>query len=142
MNTNLDSKTPSQKVNLKKLFLYGIPIGFAVLSVLFILSLHWICSDVRAITKKAQQQFEGDHIETLVAALESDKLSIKEKNRVIWAMGEIGDKRALPVLQKIYTGEPCQKPCDSSQHICQYGIKKAIRGCKGFNVVSYVWQWI
>lgn len=142
MSTNLDSEPQRQTVKLKKLFFYGVPIGLAVLFILFVISLHWISSDVRAICKKAQQQFEGDQVEALVAALESDKLTFKEKNQVIWALGEIGDKKALPALEKIYTGEPCSKPCDSSQHLCQYGIKKSIRGCKGFNVVSYVWEWI
>ena len=109
-----------------------MPIGLAFLFILFVISLHWISSDVRAMGKKAQQQFEGDEVEALIAALESDKLTFKEKNQVIWALGEIGDKRALPALEKIYTGELCQKPCDSSQYICQYGIKKALHGCKGF----------
>jgi len=127
---------------LRKIILYGLPIGFTVLFVLFLLSLHWISSDVRAICKKAQQPFEGDCVESLVDYLDSDNLSFKEKNQVIWALGEIGDKRALPVLQKLYTGENCKKPCDTSKYICQYGIEKAIRGCKGFNVVRYMWRWI
>jgi hypothetical protein len=106
------------------------------------LSLHWISSDVRAACKKTHQQFEGDCVEALIAVLESDRLIFKEKNQVIWSLGEIGDNRALPALQKLFTGESCSKLRDSSKKICQYGIKKAIRGCQGFNVVSYVWQWI
>jgi hypothetical protein len=112
-----------------------------MLLILFVLSLHWISTDVRATCKKAQQ-FEGDYIEALIAALESDRLNYKEKNQFIWALGEIGDKRALPILHKLFTGEPCPKMCDSNKNICQYGIKKAIRGCKGFNFVRYLWRWI
>jgi hypothetical protein len=142
MKKNDDSRTEKKSMNWKKIVLYGIPIGFTVLLILFVLSLHWISSDVKQICKKAQQQFEGDYVEALIAALESDNFSFKEKNQVIWALGEIGDKRALPALKKLYTGEPCPKPCNTSKTICQYGVKKAIRGCNGFNVVRYVWHWI
>lgn len=142
MKPDDNSKTQNHSVNWKKLILYGIPIGFAVLFILFVITLHWISSDVRAICKKTQQKYEGDRVEALIAYLEKEPLTFKEKNNVIWALGEIGDKRAIPTLQKLYTGKPCPKPCDSSKYICQYGIKKAIRGCKGFNVVRYVWRWI
>ncbi len=142
MKSHDESKTQSQSLNWKKILKYGVIIGFAGLLILFIIALHWTSSDVRATCKRAQQQFDGDPLETLVAYLESDSGSFKEKNHVIWALGGIGDKRALPALQKLYTGTPCPKPCDSSKYICQYGLEKAIRGCKGFNVVRYVWHWI
>jgi len=142
MNPNHDSNTQKQSLNWKKIILYGLPIGLAVLSVLFVITLHWISSDVNAVCKKAQQKYEGDCVEALIAYLEQEPLTFKEKNQVIWALGEIGDKRSLPALQKLYTGESCQKPCDSSNYICQYGLKKAIRGCKGFNIIRYVWRWI
>lgn len=142
MRSSNNSKTQKQLVNWKKIILYSLAIGFTVLLILFVLSLHRISSNVRTICKKAQQQFEGDCVEVLIAALESNHLSFKERNQIIWALGGIGDKRALAALQKLYTAAPCPKPCDSSKYICQYGLKKAIRGCKGFNVVRYVWQWI
>jgi hypothetical protein len=96
-------KKKNQSVNWKKLILYGLPIGLGVLLILFILSLHWISSDVRETCKKAQQEFEGDCVRALIAYLESDNLSFKEKNHVIWALGEIDDRRALPTLQRLYT---------------------------------------
>ena len=137
-----NSTTRKKSINWKKLIFYGLVIGSSVLLTLFLITLHWISSDVRAICKKAQQQFEGDCVEVLAAYLETDNLSFKEKNQVVWALGEIGDKRALPALKKLYTGDNCPKPCDTSKYICQYGIEKAIRNCKGFNVVRHVWQWI
>jgi len=142
MKPDNNSKTQNHSVNWKKIILYGLPIGFTVLLILFVITLHWISSDVRAICKQAQQKYEGDCVEALIAYLEKEPLTFKEKNDVIWALGEIGDKRAIPALQRLYTGKPCPKPCDSSKYICQYGIKKAIRGCKGLNVVRYVWRWI
>jgi hypothetical protein len=142
MKLNKDQRVQDQSLNWKKIMKYAVPIGFSVLLILFILSLHWISSDVRTICKEMKLNFQGDCVESLISALESGQLSFKEKNRVIWALGEIGDKRALPALEKLFAGEPCPKPCDSSKHICQYGIKKAIRGCEGFNVVSYIWEWI
>ena len=63
-----------------------------------------------------------------------------EKNGVIWALGQIGDHRALPVLEEFYTGKPCEKPCRRNQSICQRGVTRAIKNCKGaFSVTKWMY---
>lgn len=44
--------------------------------------------------------------------VESDKFGYREKNKAIWALGQIGDRRAVPLLEKLYTGEVQEKPYD------------------------------
>ena len=41
---------------------------------------------------------------------------------MVWAIGRLSDKNALPYLQAVYTGEPCTH----SLHLCQYELAKAI----------------
>ena len=55
----------------------------------------------------------------------------QEKNNAIWALGQIGDPKVLPVLQRPYTGKSCEKPCRRSKSICQREVRKAIQSCKG-----------
>jgi len=85
---------------------------------------------------EAAGEFEGDYVEALIGYVESPNHSFKEKNRAVWAQGEIGDKRVLSVLEGLYTGDGCDKPCNPDKHICQYQLDKAIRFCKGTNLVA------
>jgi hypothetical protein len=46
---------------------------------------------------------------------------------MVWAIGRLSDKNALPYLQTVYTGEPCAH----SLYLCQYELAKAINRCGG-----------
>jgi len=62
---------------------------------------------------------------------------VPKRNHAIWALGQLGDKRALPSLEKLYTGEPC----DHSKYVCQYELKKAIKLCRGgLNITAWTWR--
>ncbi len=86
-----------------------------------------IAAKVETIFAEAKQEFAGDDIEALVAYLDSNTHSLQEKNHTVWALGRLRDKRALPVLESLYTGEPCQHQTS----LCQQELKKAIDACKG-----------
>jgi hypothetical protein len=53
------------------------------------------------------------------------------KNEAVWTLGQLADSRALPALESLRTGIPCSRPCRKDDHICQYELEKAIRGCRG-----------
>lgn len=132
-----------KKVSCQKLEKIAPPGGLAVLFVLIVVfagASYIIINEVETICFNTQKMFPGDAVESLSSALKSENLSIREKNQVIWALGEIGDKRAVPALRALETGETCDKPCDTNQKICQYGIRKSIRFCEGINVIRPVWQ--
>jgi hypothetical protein len=84
-----------------------------------------IRSDVAANVDKAQQEFQGDRVEALIAFVDSDRHSLAERNRAVWALGQIADPRALAVLRKYYTGAECQH----DKFLCQRELKKAIDNC-------------
>lgn len=100
---------------IEKALIVGIPIGFLVIAALFGLSLFGIFSSVKSICTGAQQEFEGDCVEALMSLVESDKFSYRKRNKAIWALGQIGDPRAIPLLEKLDTGEVQEKPYDPSR---------------------------
>lgn len=97
----------------------GVVVAFLTLS-------WWIRIEAARTADEARQQFGGDRIEALATMMES-ALPLRERNRAVWALGQLRDPRALPVLQRHYTGGPC----DHVRHLCQDELRKAIALCKG-----------
>lgn len=78
---------------------------------------------------RAMDEFPGDEVEALSAVVQSDKHTLAERNRAVQALGQIGDSRALPVLEAFYTGQLCQH----DKFLCQRELTKAIDRCRGKN---------
>ncbi len=98
-------------------------LGFLMLVVAAFVALGlWIQLAARDAGTAAMRQFPGDRVEALVALVQSDRYTLEQKNRAVWALGQLRDPRALPVLKKYYTGAPC----DHARYLCQYELKKAI----------------
>lgn len=127
--------TRKQFVIAKKFLFYGT-LTFLV----FVLIVYaWACWDIRSsvreISAKATQQYSGDRVEALIKYVQSEEHGLRNRDRAVWALGRIGDERALSMLEKFYVGEPC----DHNKYLCQYELKKAIDLCKGgLNVCSWV----
>lgn len=96
-----------------------------------------IGSGVRAVSAAALRARPGDRIAALLAYADSPAVSLHECNRAVWALGQIGDARALPVLEKHFHGGPC----DHDRALCQYELKKAIKACcGGTNLSAWLWR--
>jgi HEAT repeat protein len=94
-----------------------------------------IRSSAKEISAEATQQYPGDRIEALITYVESENHSLRQRNRTVWALGQIGDQRALPILTESYTGGPC----DHENCLCQGELQKAIKLCKGsFNATAWL----
>jgi len=59
-------------------------------------------------------------------------------NHAFWALGQLGDKRALPFLRKLLTGEPC----DHETNLCQGEIQEAIQKLERnqFNLPKFLFR--
>ena len=135
MSEQDELKSRSRWIAVKRALAYGLLICFAVLSVGYL----WICFSIRSSVKKvsaqAVQEYPGDRLEALMKYVESENHSLRKRNRTVWALGQIGDSRALPTLEKYYTGGPC----DHSSYLCQHELEKAIKQCKGaFNATAWL----
>lgn len=135
MSEHDESKTSAGWSGFKRALRYGALICFTLLFVGYLCTCFSIRSSVKEISVQAVQEYPGDRIEALMAYVESTSHSLRQRNRAVWALGQIGDSRALPTLEKFRTG----KPCDHSSQLCQREIGKAIEGCEGsFNATAWL----
>ncbi len=76
---------------------------------------------------QAEHPYPGDDIAAMLEYVQSESYSLKDRNRIVWALGQARDRRALPILENYYTG----KECDHDQYLCQSELEKAIKLCRG-----------
>lgn len=69
----------------------------------------------------------ADNVAALTAFVQSPAQTLPDRNNAVWALGQCRDGRALEVLRRHYTGQPCNHDCD----LCQRELDKAIRLCSG-----------
>ena len=135
MEKQIESKSSSRSAIIKKYIVY---VTLSCLTFLFIVYL-WVCFSIRSgvidISAEATQLYPGDRIEALITYVNSEDHSLNQRNRAVWALGQIGDQRALPVLTPSYTGGPC----DHDSRLCQKELQKAIKLCEGsFNATVWL----
>jgi hypothetical protein len=124
---------------IEKLLYLGV-IGISIFLLFFVITCTWIGYEVKDQCFEAQKQYSGDCTDALVFLLNDDNRSYRDRNSAIWALGQLGQEKALPVLNKYYTGViPKREPLDKV--ISQYELKKAINLAKGgFNITSVFWK--
>ncbi|RJR25767.1 HEAT repeat domain-containing protein [Candidatus Microgenomates bacterium] len=124
-----------------KLF-YLLAIGLSVFFLFFFLGDIWIGYEAKRLCQEAKWEYQKtDCVEALIAQLDDENQGFRTRNHAIWALGQFGDSRALPVLQKYYTGNiPDKEPLDGT--ISQYELKKAINLVSGgINITAWLWRW-
>jgi len=135
MEKRIESKGSNRFAIARKVLVYGILSCLAFLLVAFVMVCFSIRSSVKEISAEATQQYPGDRVEALITYVNSENHSLRQMNRAVWALGQIGDERALPVLSQFYTGEPC----DHDNCLCQRELQKAIQLCEGgFNATAWL----
>lgn len=98
-----------------------------------------IYKEVKMVCLKAQNEYQLDCIDSLIKYVQSDKYTFRERNSAIWTLGQLADKKALPLLKSLYKGEiPPKEPLDET--ISQYELKKAITWCERGNVTSWMYR--
>jgi len=138
----------SMKVkNLKQKLFYIIIIGFSIFILFFVITCTLIGYEAKSQCADAKREYSGslpidrqDCVEALITFVKDKNNSYRSRNSAIWALGQFGDSRALPVLQSFYTGNiPSREPLDKS--ISQYELKKAIKlASGGFNMTAFIWR--
>jgi hypothetical protein len=115
----------------------GAAVAGALL-VVALLTVSWaIASGVREASDTAVKEYGGDSVSALMAFAASPSHSLRDRNRAVWALGQLGDARALALLERHYTG----KPCDHQSELCQQELKKAIHLCRGgLNLKAFAWR--
>lgn len=115
----------------------GLGMALILITVLFAGTAWSIRSGVHAASEAALHDEHGDRVLALMAYVESPKHALRARNRAVWALGQLGDARALPVLEKHFTGGEC----DHDRVLCQHELRKAIRLCRGgTNISAWIWR--
>lgn len=124
----------------KQFYFYLFGIGVALFAFVFLLSTNLIGYSVKEKCKIAEEKYGGDCVEALIEYLDDEKNGFHSRNSAIWTLGQLGDERALPILQKYFTNNiPKKEPFDKT--ISQYELKKAIGYFEGgLNITKFFWQ--
>ena len=130
---------------LRRILLRGILIVLLVCVVVIILLSLSIELGVKKTCEMATRKYPGDKVEALIMFVESKEYGYnahryRANNHAFWALGQLGDKRALPFLRKLLTGGPC----DHETNLCQGEIQEAIQQLERnqFNLPKFLWRGI
>lgn len=107
---------------------------------LFAYSMLKIRSDVKMACFEAINIFEGDCVDALLQITTSVNHDYEQKNHAIWALGQLADERALPVLNEFLKFSYPEIPCKVSIHICKEEVEKAIKWCTKGNITSWMYD--
>jgi HEAT repeat protein len=98
-----------------------------------------IGAGVKRFSQNAQERFSGDRVKALEQMVECESCDLGDRNHAVWALGQLADRSAVPVLEKYYTGDKC----DHLHKICQYELMKALRLTRmGYNSEAFLWRWM
>ncbi len=125
---------------IQKLLYIGV-IGVSIFVLFFVIACTWIGYDVKQKCRDAKYQYGGNCTEALISLLNDSSRGFRDRNSAIWALGQLGDSNALPVLQEYYTGDiPDREPLDKV--ISQYELKKAVvLTSGGKNITAIFWRY-
>jgi hypothetical protein len=130
-----------QKARLKNLVFCVAGIGFLMLLFVFFVTASWIGYEVKEVCEEATLKYEGDAVEALTGLLEDEGADMRARNSAVWALGQLGDARALPAVKKHYKGNESGARCDRGAELCQYEIFKAVKLLEGgLNISAFVWR--
>jgi hypothetical protein len=126
--------------NIKQKVFYISALGISIFLLFFVITCSWIGYEVKNQCQSAKREYSGDCVEALTKLLNDENKGFRDRNSAIWALGQLGDSRVLPVLQSYYAGNiTAREPLDKS--ISQYELKKAINLTSGgFNITSFIWR--
>ncbi len=94
--------------------------GFVYLNIQIDSAVEKNCQEVMQLYPDLSQN------EALMKAVVSEELSLVHRNELVWTIGRLRIKEALPLLNSYYD----QQECDHETRLCQDELKKAIKRCE------------
>lgn len=120
---------------MKKKIKLIIGLFFIILIVLLLVVTYKVENQVQETCKAAVSIYPGDKIQALVNVSKNQSTCTKDKSRALWALGQLGDKKALPYLLENFDGI-------EETDICIYEAQFAIEKIKNetFNLPGFLWR--
>ena len=100
----------------------------------------WIGYRVHTVCITATKHYSGDCSEALVKVVDEESYEYRFRNDAVWALGQLGDRKSLSILQRHYTGVVPPKE-NYDQTLSQYELRKAIElVTKDQNLTALWWR--
>lgn len=128
----MSTLSPSNQKIIKCIIYLSIP-GLVILLLIITLVVEL---GVKKTCEMANQEYPGDKVKALIVFIESSEVDCTpDKARAFWALGQLGDRQALPVLKKHFKGY-------KEKNSCQYEIGFAIQKIEEnrFNLPALLWR--
>lgn len=133
-------KTNSRERKWLNLFLLIAAIGASIGVLFFIISCTLIGFSVKEKCADAQAEYGGECVPALIVLLEDESNSFSERNSAIWALGQMGDARALEILNKFSTGVIPERSSLEGE-LSQILLARAIKLIRsGVNLTAWAWR--
>ena len=128
---------------LRRILLRGTLVVLTIFVVAIILLSLWVELHLKKMCEMATRKYPGDKVDALMRYVETKETGYRAhlyraNNHAFWALAQLGDKRALPFLKGLVTGEAC----DHETNLCQGEIQEAIRILERdqFNLPKFLWR--
>lgn len=120
--------------------LFGLAVTLSIGVLYFVIGMAWISYEINSQCERAKYAYSGDCVTASISLLQDENRSFRERNSAIWVIGQLGDDRALPVLETYYTGIiPDREPLN--EMISQYELRKSIKWLReGHNLLTLIWR--
>ena len=117
---------------IRKVIFLVVFLGVLLLVGSFIYTVKLIKDGVNEQCAIAQESYEGDCTEAMLTKLSEEKLSTKDFNSLVWALGQLSDEKALNKLKELYEGNAVKD---------KYELSKAIKLLEGgTNITKLIWK--
>jgi HEAT repeat protein len=127
-----------------KAILLVVAVMVSVLIVIGSIIVYQNYSSVKSITIEAKLEYKKDSIQSLINYIHSPKHSLKERNRAVWALGQISDEKAISFLINLSEAltDSNGEELDHGNNLCRHEVDKALKSCKqkNFNLLRAIYS--
>lgn len=88
---------------------------------------------VRSACEDAVREHGGDCAAALMARIGSDTATVSQKNRAVWALGQLAESGSVPFLRELDASA-------EAAGISRHEIRKALQWCTRGNVTSWMYR--
>lgn len=120
---------------MKKKIQLIIGLIFIIFIFLLLVVTYKVENQVQETCKMAISVYPGDKIQALINVIKNENTCTKDKPRALWALGQLGDRKALSYLLDNFDGI-------EETDICIYEAQFAIEKIKNetFNLPAFLWR--
>ena len=124
----------------RSLIIHSTGVGIILFGFVFLVSVNIIGFSVKEKCRLAQNKYDGDCVQALISYLDDETNNFAGRNDAVWALGQLGDERAMPILEKYYSDYNGNRE-KRDQALSQFELKRAMSYMQGNpNITTFFWH--